>query len=133
MRLALAGVSHHRAPLELRERVAVDLTAAGALAHALSSGARGGHETVVLSTCNRTELYLAADDDEGLAELADRALLSLAGPAADSLAPVAYRLADESAALLATPPRSRHDSPIEAEDDAAAKSAGRGRAEQVAA
>ncbi len=99
MRLALAGVSHHRAPLELRERVAVDLTAAGALAHELSSGARGGHETVVLSTCNRTELYLAADDDEGLAELADRALLSLAGPAADSLAPVAYRLADESAAL----------------------------------
>ena len=54
---------------------------------------------MVLSTCNRTELYLAADDDEGLAELADRALLSLAGPAADSLAPVAYRLADESAAL----------------------------------
>ena len=99
MRLALAGVSHHRAPLELRERVAVDLTAAGSLAHELSSGARGGHETVVLSTCNRTELYLAADDDEGLAELADRALLSLAGPAADSLAPVAYRLADESAAL----------------------------------
>ena len=99
MRLALAGVSHHRAPLELREHVAVDLTAAGALAHELSSRAPGGHETVVLSTCNRTELYLAADEDEGLEELADRALLSLAGPAADSLAPVAYRLADESAAL----------------------------------
>jgi glutamyl-tRNA reductase len=99
MRLALAGVSHHRAPLELRERVAVDLTTAGALAHELSAGASGAHETVVLSTCNRTELYLAAEDDEGLTELADRALLSLAGPAADSLAPVAYRLADESAAL----------------------------------
>ena len=96
MRLALAGVSHHRAPLELRERVAVDLTTAGALAHELSAGASGAHETVVLSTCNRTELYLAAEDDDGLTE---RALLSLAGPAADSLAPVAYRLADESAAL----------------------------------
>ena len=81
MRLALAGVSHHRAPLELRERVAVDLTAAGALAHELSSGARGGHETVVLSTCNRTELYLAADHDEGLAELANR----LGGPLLDGL------------------------------------------------
>ena len=99
MRLALAGVSHHRAPLELRERVAVDLTTAGALAHELSAGGASAHETVVLSTCNRTELYLAAEDDEGLTELADRALLSLAGPAADALAPVAYRLADESAAL----------------------------------
>jgi glutamyl-tRNA reductase len=99
MRLALAGVSHHRAPLELRERVAVDLTTAGALAHELSAGTSGAHETVVLSTCNRTELYFAAEDDEGLTELADRALLSLAGPAADSLVPVAYRLADESAAL----------------------------------
>ena len=99
MRLALAGVSHHRAPLELRERVAIDLTTAGALAHELSAGASGAHETVGLSTCNRTELYLAADDEEGLTEIADRALLSLAGPAADSLAPVAYRLADESAAL----------------------------------
>ncbi len=98
MRLALAGVSHHRAPLELRERVAVDLETAGALAHDLSS-AEAAHETVVLSTCNRTELYLASEDEQGLADLADRALLSLAGPAAESLAPVAYRLADESAAL----------------------------------
>ena len=99
MRLALAGVSHHRAPLELRERVAVDLATAGALARELSSGHDAVHETVVLSTCNRTELYLAADDEGRLADLADRALLSLAGPAAESLAPVAYRLADESAAL----------------------------------
>ena len=36
MRLALAGVSHHRAPLELRERVAVDLETAGVLARELS-------------------------------------------------------------------------------------------------
>jgi glutamyl-tRNA reductase len=99
MRLALAGVSHHRAPLELRERVAVDLEAAGALAHELAADQGGGHESVVLSTCNRTELYFAADDEDRLSELADRALLTLAGPAADALAPVAYRLADESAAL----------------------------------
>ena len=97
MRLALAGVSHHRAPIELRERVAVDLQAASALAHELSS-TEEALESVVLSTCNRTELYLAADDD-ALADRADRALLGLAGPAADALAPVTYRLADESAAL----------------------------------
>jgi len=99
MRLALAGVSHHRAPLELRERVAVDLETAGALARELATRQGDGHESVVLSTCNRTELYFASEDVGHLSELADRALLSLAGPAADSLAPLAYRLADESAAL----------------------------------
>ena len=97
MRLALAGVSHHSAPLELRERVAVDLGRCVRLARELSS--REALETVVLSTCNRTELYVAAEDDAGLADRADRALLALAGPASESLAPVAYRLADESAAL----------------------------------
>jgi glutamyl-tRNA reductase len=98
MKLALAGVSHHGAPLELRERVAIDPVAAGALARALASG-DGSCEAVVLSTCNRTELYLASEHERGVEELADRALLELAGDNAASLASVAYRLADESAAL----------------------------------
>ena len=97
MRLALAGVSHHRAPLEVRERVAVDLEAAGELARSLAASGGPAHEAVVLSTCNRTELYVAGDD--GIVEHADRALLELAGPGAPAIAPAAYRLADESAAL----------------------------------
>ena len=99
MKLALAGVSHHQAPIELRERVAVDLDAAGALARKLAQADDVDCEAVVLSTCNRTELYLASVDDGTLAAYADRALLELAGDEADALAPVAYRLADESAAL----------------------------------
>ena len=98
MKLALAGVSHHTASVELRERVAIDPESAAALARELVHGSDGRNEVVVLSTCNRTELYLAsADHDVG--ETADRALLELAGADADALAPVAYRLADESAAL----------------------------------
>jgi glutamyl-tRNA reductase len=97
MRLALAGVSHHRAPLAVRERVAVDLGVAGELARELAASGGPAHEAVVLSTCNRTELYVAGDD--GIVEHADRALLALAGPGAPALAPSAYRLADESAAL----------------------------------
>jgi glutamyl-tRNA reductase len=99
VRLALAGVSHHTAPLELRERVAIAPDSAGALAHELAGTDGGRWEAVVLSTCNRTELYLASDSDERLAARADGALLELAGAEAESLAPVAYRLADESAAL----------------------------------
>jgi len=97
MRLALAGVSHHRASLDVRERVAVDLEAAGELSRALATSGGPAHEAVVLSTCNRTELYVAGDD--GIVEHADRALLELAGPGAPALSPAAYRLADESAAL----------------------------------
>jgi glutamyl-tRNA reductase len=97
MRLALAGVSHHRAPLAVRERVAVDLEAAARLSRSLATSGGPAHEAVVLSTCNRTELYVAGDD--GIVDHADRALLDLAGPGAVELEPAAYRLADDSAAL----------------------------------
>jgi glutamyl-tRNA reductase len=91
MKLTLAGVSHHRAPIELRERVALDLDACRALAHRLDS------EAVVLSTCNRTELYLVREehaDDEAV-----EALAQLAGDRADDLTAALYRLRDEAAAL----------------------------------
>lgn len=95
MKLALVGVSHHQAPVELRERVAVDLDGARALAAALALGC----ESVVLSTCNRTELYLASSEPAPLEERAVTALLELAEEERTSLEPVLYRLSDESAAL----------------------------------
>jgi glutamyl-tRNA reductase len=91
MKLTLAGISHHRAPIELRERVALDLDACSELAARLEG------EAVVLSTCNRTELYLARDEDA--AGEAVGALTGLAGGAADDLVPAFYRLHDEAAAL----------------------------------
>ena len=91
MRLILVGISHHNAPVELRERVALDAASAAALAGTL------GPEAVVLSTCNRTELYLVRD--ESAEELGEQALLDLAGDHADELRPALYRLGDEAAAL----------------------------------
>jgi len=95
MKLVLVGVSHHRAPVELRERVAVEPDAAAELSRSLASDC----EAVVLSTCNRTEIYLAADEDDDLDARATAALLALAGEEGREIAPVLYRLADESAAL----------------------------------
>ena len=89
MKLALVGVSHHHAPVELRERAALELPDAAALARELAVG----REAVVLSTCNRTEIYVAAEDAEASAL---EALRSLGG---DELARVAYRLTDHAAAL----------------------------------
>jgi glutamyl-tRNA reductase len=58
MSLAVVGISHRTAPLEIRERFVVD---AQASAHALRSlAAVGCTEAVLLSTCNRTELYMRA-------------------------------------------------------------------------
>src|SRR6266446_5595639 len=60
MHLLLVGLSHRTAPIELRERVDFQ----GRLEPALRAlAARGSAiEAVVLSTCNRAELYAACED-----------------------------------------------------------------------
>jgi len=62
MRLIAVGLSHRTAPVELRE--CVDF-ARGGLDQALASlAARGiANEVVVLSTCNRAEIYAAGDTE----------------------------------------------------------------------
>ncbi len=64
--LVAVGLSHRTAPVEVRERVALS---GEALEAALRSAARLGSEALILSTCNRVELYLAAPDDRATAEL----------------------------------------------------------------
>jgi glutamyl-tRNA reductase len=92
MNLVLVGTSHHHAPLELRERVALDREAA----HALAAGlAADDAEAVCLSTCNRTELYLAGEDAHVLEQAAVQALVELE----PDVEPALYRLHDEAAAL----------------------------------
>ena len=85
--LRLVGLSHRVAPVELRERVALDLEEASALSRSLAAA---GGEAVCLSTCNRTELYLVGIEEE-------RATAAI--EADEELAGVLYRLSDEAAAL----------------------------------
>jgi glutamyl-tRNA reductase len=91
IRLVLVGTSHHHAPVELREQVALGREDAEALAARL---AEGGREAVCLSTCNRTELYIAAVDAEQAEQDAVAALATL-GPEVE---PALYRLHDRAAA-----------------------------------
>ena len=57
MHLLLVGISHRTAPVELRERL--DFQARGLDAALRALAARGStREAVVLSTCNRAELYV---------------------------------------------------------------------------
>jgi glutamyl-tRNA reductase len=92
MHLVLVGTSHHRAPVELRERVALDREQARHLAVGL---AQEGSEAVCLSTCNRTELYLAARNPEGAERIGVAALAALEPEVEHAL----YRLRDQAAAL----------------------------------
>ena len=90
--LVLVGISHHRAPVELRERAALDHKQASELARRLAGETS---EAVCLSTCNRTELYLADDSADEAVRKAETALLALEA----ELGPALYRLRDEAAAL----------------------------------
>jgi glutamyl-tRNA reductase len=60
-RLLAVGVSHHHAPLEVRERL---FLADGHAVELAADLARDGSEAVVLSTCNRTEVYLSGGNPE---------------------------------------------------------------------
>jgi glutamyl-tRNA reductase len=91
IRLVLVGTSHHHAPIELREQVALDREHAQALAARL---AEDGREAICLSTCNRTELYVAAGDAEQAEQDAVAALASLV----PEVEPALYRLQDRAAA-----------------------------------
>ena len=85
--LLLAGVSHKTCPIEIRERLA-SRGAAAALAALLEEGWR---EAVVLSTCNRFEVYAIGDCPWRLASFLDRFSGVRAGARA-------YRLAGQEAA-----------------------------------
>ena len=94
--LVLIGTSYRIAPIELREKMAVTEERAGELARGLAAD---GFEAVCLSTCNRTELYLAAEDP-AVAERTGVALLAgIAGLEMDEVLPRLYRLHDEAAVL----------------------------------
>jgi glutamyl-tRNA reductase len=86
VKLSLVGISHHHAPVEVRERVALSAAESAALAHELG-------DSVVLSTCNRTEVYGVGEEAEA------RALAALRVRGGDEVVARTYRLSDQAAAL----------------------------------
>src|SRR5207237_4270928 len=86
MEIRVTGLNHKRAPVELREKLAVDDAAIqSALAELQKSFA--AQEMVILSTCNRVELYSVHDGaPPGPAEIAG-VLARRHGVAAETLSP----------------------------------------------
>lgn len=94
------GINHQTAPLDLRGRFAyaVDQIAPAlhGLRQSLSAASAGPVETAILSTCNRTEIYCAAEMPLQMASL--EWLANNGGMSADMLSQYAYTLDEDKAA-----------------------------------
>src|SRR4030095_3685113 len=66
MRLFALGINHHTAPLSVREQIAFDVARLPAALRDLLR-AHPVREAAILSTCNRTELYFAAEEPHAAA------------------------------------------------------------------
>ncbi|HXU06196.1 MAG TPA: glutamyl-tRNA reductase [Polyangia bacterium] len=94
--LLLIGVSHKTAPVAVRERLAVEPDAiAAALAELTALSAV--REAAMISTCNRVELYVAADDADRAATDLGHVLARRAGVAVADLAEHLYQHRDSAA------------------------------------
>ncbi|MCH7734512.1 MAG: glutamyl-tRNA reductase [Chloroflexi bacterium] len=97
MHFLVAGVSHNSAPVERLQRLAINRKALPELLH---QGALHLGDVVILSTCNRTEIYSVAENrDPGInrilefLEIIDERL----EPGTDPLSPYVYTLTDDDA------------------------------------
>jgi len=97
MPLAVVGASHRTAPIEVRERLALSRAEVpGVLRGLVESGAAS--EAVVLSTCNRTELYLSLPDERRGVEAVQGVLAERLAAAPEEVARHLYLHRDRHAA-----------------------------------
>jgi glutamyl-tRNA reductase len=95
-RLWLVGLSHHTAPVEVRERLAYENGAAPA-ALARLCAEPGVEEGAILSTCNRVELVAYGDPERTGAVSLGAFLARDRGLEAGALEPYLYRREDRDA------------------------------------
>jgi len=89
MKLLVTGVSHKTAPVEVRERLAFSETALPAALRSLVAR-EGILEVLVLSTCNRVEIAVSADDAVDPVSTIAAFLQEIHGVEAATLGPCLY-------------------------------------------
>src|SRR5947209_4733544 len=95
MKLAVAGINHRTAPVELREKIAFRTEEIPAAL--LELQANGAKEAVILSTCNRVEVTAAVDGDVDACSLLERLVVGRDGLTPGVLRPHVYVFEDRSA------------------------------------
>ena len=96
MKFLIVGVSHRTAPVALRERLAFDEAALAAALGGLCA-LPGVSEGLILSTCNRVEIAVAADNENTPAPQLDRFLCENRRMPLDGVAPHLYYYEDDRA------------------------------------
>jgi glutamyl-tRNA reductase len=76
MQLCLVGINYNTAPLAVREKASINVEKLG---ESLSSLHRDIHRGVILSTCNRTEIYASGSDSTSLEKAGMLFLQTLTG------------------------------------------------------
>lgn len=94
MHLTLIGLSHHTAPIDIRDQVALtEALQEQALSLVKSSGRM--LETVLLSTCNRSEVYAATGDEISDPQPVEEWFHEICGLSPGTLSPYLYRRTDD--------------------------------------
>lgn len=96
MSVLMVGMSHKSAPIEVLERASLDTDAAVKLSHQVLD-TPAVTESVVISTCNRVEVYVEADRFHGSVEEVSRLLAEHAGLDRDELVRHVYVHYDDAA------------------------------------
>jgi glutamyl-tRNA reductase len=94
MELSVIGLNHDSAPVEIREKLSSGTMDLGVALVSLHDSAGGG---LILSTCNRTELYVIGDDEGVTRQKATEFLHSLSGLPPMELVPYVYTHTQEEA------------------------------------
>ena len=96
MHILTLGLNHRTAPVQLREKLAFPESSLRTALPRLI-GEYGLAEAAILSTCNRSEIYVASEGEDGLSE-ARRFLNEVQGVDVAQLQPHFYELSNEGAA-----------------------------------
>jgi len=98
MSIVVLGVNYHTSPVTLLEKVMIPVPAMSEALRVLSS--HGDiREVVVLSTCNRTEVYAVAERFHGAHDDILEFLCETSGLSADDIAPHLYSQFDDDAVV----------------------------------
>jgi glutamyl-tRNA reductase len=96
MRVILVGLNHKTAPVEVRERFSFSQSLLEAGLSKLSEK-KNVEECLILSTCNRVEVYAVSEDAEGCIEEIKKFLSEFHKISLDSFSPYLYVMLDQMA------------------------------------
>ena len=95
--LQLVGTNHKHAPIEVRERLWCQGADLPDRLTSIIQGSRGIKEAVILSTCNRTEIYVVSSDDSNIVDYLTRLMSDWGGIDVAVLRQRIYLLTDDEA------------------------------------